>query len=80
MALDEGLWLKAEDIRDTASLYMNEIEGRHTVEPPYHWNITLYVEKGSNPGRSANTLDNLYGKSALSQPNLGCSNSINQFT
>ncbi|WP_256720598.1 MULTISPECIES: hypothetical protein [Paenibacillus] len=67
LAPDEELWLEAEDIRETASLYVNDIQAGIRLWPPYHWNITPYVEQGNNliTIRAANTLENLYGKSAL---------------
>ncbi|MCT1403142.1 beta-galactosidase [Paenibacillus sp. p3-SID867] len=67
LAPDEELWLEAEDIRETASLYVNDMEVGIRLWPPYHWNITPYVEQGSNhiSIRAANTLENLYGKTAL---------------
>lgn len=67
LAPDEELWLEAEDIRETASLYVNDMEAGIRLWPPYHWNITPYVEQGSNwiTIRAANTLENLYGKTAL---------------
>lgn len=67
LAPDEEIWLEAEDIRETACLYVNDMEVGIRLWPPYHWNITPYVEQGSNhiSIRAANTLENLYGKSAL---------------
>ncbi|MFG1732537.1 glycosyl hydrolase [Paenibacillus sp. 843] len=67
LAPDEELWLEAEDIRETACLYVNDMEAGIRLWPPYHWNITPYVEQGNNHFtiRAANTLENLYGKSAL---------------
>ncbi|WP_373456936.1 glycosyl hydrolase [Paenibacillus sp. MDMC362] len=67
LAPDEELWLEVEDIRETASLYVNDMEAGIRLWPPYHWNITPYVEQGSNwiTIRAANTLENLYGKTAL---------------
>lgn len=67
LAPDEELWLEAEDIRETASLYVNDMEVGIRLWPPYHWNITPYVEQGSNwiTIWAANTLENLYGKTAL---------------
>ncbi|WP_259445286.1 glycosyl hydrolase [Paenibacillus lautus] len=73
LAPDEELWLKAEDIRETASLYVNDMEVGIRLWPPYHWNITPYVEQGSNwiTIRAANTLENLYGKTALPSGMIG---------
>lgn len=67
LAPDEELWLEAEDIRETGCLYVNDLQAGIRLWPPYHWNITPYVEQGSNriTIRAANTLENLYGKSAL---------------
>ena len=48
LAPDEELWLEAEDIRETASLYVNDMEVGIRLWPPYHWDITPYVEQGSN--------------------------------
>ncbi|GAE09177.1 glycosylhydrolase-like jelly roll fold domain-containing protein [Paenibacillus sp. JCM 10914] len=65
-ASDE-IWLEAEDIRETACLYVNDKEAGVRLWPPYHWNITDFVEQGSNRVtlQVANTLDNLYGKALL---------------
>ncbi|MFB4324478.1 glycosyl hydrolase [Priestia sp. BR_2] len=67
LAPDEELWLEAEDIRETACLYVNETIAGIRLWPPYHWNITPYVEQGIHQLaiRAANTLENLYGKNAL---------------
>lgn len=67
LASNDELWLEAEDIRETACLYVNEREAGVRLWPPYHWNITSYAGQGNNQItiRAANTLENLYGKSAL---------------
>ncbi|WP_339293422.1 glycosyl hydrolase [Paenibacillus sp. FSL W8-0187] len=67
LAPDEELWLEADDIRETACLYVNDMQAGIRLWPPYHWNITPYVEQGNNyiTIRAANTLENLYGKSSL---------------
>ncbi|MNW61478.1 hypothetical protein D3C74_395400 [compost metagenome] len=67
LAANEELWLVAEDIRETASLYVNDIEAGIRLWPPYQWNITPYIQEGLNEINlhAANTLENLYGKSAL---------------
>ncbi|RPK31384.1 glycosyl hydrolase [Paenibacillus xylanexedens] len=67
LAANEELWLVAEDIRETASLYVNDIEAGIRLWPPYQWNITPYIQEGLNEMNlhAANTLENLYGKSAL---------------
>ncbi|WP_413375019.1 glycosyl hydrolase [Paenibacillus taichungensis] len=67
LTANDELWLVAEDIRETACLYVNDIEAGIRLWPPYQWNITPYVQEGNNKINihAANTLENLYGKSAL---------------
>ncbi|MEC0195822.1 glycosyl hydrolase [Paenibacillus taichungensis] len=61
------IWLEAEDIRETACLYVNGEQVGIRLWPPYHWNVTFYMLPGNNviDIHVANTLENLYGKSSL---------------
>ncbi|MGX1830072.1 glycosyl hydrolase [Paenibacillus taichungensis] len=61
------IWLEAEDIRETACLYVNGEQVGIRLWPPYHWNVTSYMVRGNNAIdiHVANTLENLYGKSSL---------------
>ncbi|KGP80657.1 MULTISPECIES: glycosyl hydrolase [unclassified Paenibacillus] len=64
----DELWLEAEDIRETARLYVNGEDAGIRLWPPYHWNVTSYILPGINviDIQVGNTLENVYGKS--SQP------------
>ncbi|OOC61488.1 glycosyl hydrolase [Paenibacillus ihbetae] len=72
-ATEEEIWLEAEDIRETARLYVNEHDAGVRLWPPYSWNVTSYIKQGDNVFRieAANTLENLYGKKALPSGVLG---------
>ncbi|WP_247902787.1 glycosyl hydrolase [Paenibacillus pabuli] len=61
------IWLEAEDIRETACLYVNGKQAGIRLWPPYHWNVTSYMVRGNNviDIQVANTLENVYGKLSL---------------
>lgn len=63
----DELWLEAEDIRETARLYVNGEDAGIRLWPPYHWNVTSYILPGINviDIQVGNTLENVYGKSSL---------------
>jgi hypothetical protein len=63
----DELWLEAEDIRETARLYVNGEDAGIRLWPPYHWNVTSYIFQGINviDIQVGNTLENVYGKSSL---------------
>ncbi|OME90798.1 MULTISPECIES: glycosylhydrolase-like jelly roll fold domain-containing protein [Paenibacillus] len=67
LAPNDELWLEADEIRETACLYVNDMEAGIRLWPPYRWDITPYLQEGNNKINihAANTLENLYGKSAL---------------
>ncbi|WP_258530747.1 glycosyl hydrolase [Paenibacillus taichungensis] len=64
---ENEIWLEAEEIRETACLYVNGEQVGIRLWPPYHWNVTSYMLRGNNviDIHVANTLENLYGKSSL---------------
>lgn len=63
----DELWLEAEDIRETARLYVNGEDAGIRLWPPYHWNVMSYILPGINviAIQVGNTLENVYGKSSL---------------
>ncbi|MEK3780589.1 glycosyl hydrolase [Paenibacillus sp. FSL R5-0810] len=73
LAPDEEIWLEAEDIRETARLYVKKHDAGVRLWPPYSWNITSYMKQGDHVFRIevANTLENVYGKKALPSGVLG---------
>jgi hypothetical protein len=66
-------WLAAEDIKETASLWVNGTSIGTKLWPPYQWDITDAVHEGENELRiqTANTLENLYGKNPVPSGVIG---------
>lgn len=70
----DELWLETDDIRETARLIINDMDVGIRLWPPYRWNITSYLSQSNNEItiQTANTLENLYGKTALPSGVMGC--------